>query len=44
MAKSLTHCGSAEAVLKPSLPTWAIDGVGSMLLRNLKKAVLIKPM
>jgi DNA processing protein len=24
MAKSLTHCGSAEAVLKPSLPTWPL--------------------
>jgi hypothetical protein len=43
--KLLTHCGSAEAVLKQRplnlLPLMA----GSMLLRNLKsQAILIKPM
>jgi DNA processing protein len=43
--KLLTHCGSAEAVLKQRplnlLPLMA----GSMLLRNLKsKLFLIKPM
>ena len=35
--KLLTHCGSAEAVFKTkSTQLGAIDGVGSMLLRNLK--------
>ena len=35
--KLLTHCGSAEAVFKTKATQLAaIDGVGSMLLRNLK--------
>ncbi|CAM2872579.1 DNA-processing protein DprA [Flavobacterium frigoris] len=35
--KLLTHCGSAEAVFKTKASQLgAIDGVGSMLLRNLK--------
>ncbi|WP_339919297.1 DNA-processing protein DprA [uncultured Flavobacterium sp.] len=35
--KLLTHCGSAEAVFKTkSTQLGAIDGVGSILLRNLK--------
>ncbi|WP_413999758.1 DNA-processing protein DprA [Flavobacterium sp. W1B] len=35
--KLLTHCGSAEAVFKTkTAQLYAIDGVGSMLLKNLK--------
>jgi DNA processing protein len=39
--KLLTHCGSAEAVFKTKTAQLAaIDGVGSMLLRNLKSQAI----